>query len=177
MDNITTTTSTIVILNLTPVTAEPVSINRGEQLDLSTARAAAWPAADMSRPNDRHATIYEARNPRRQVELVLGGKTHALQGVSTVRSIFAATATLARIPTSTFRLTSGGRELCDLDAVLPTNALVFHMLRLKGGAPTEAWQQPNQAAAASREASTSEADRVGTLTWLHQLLSGALHRA
>jgi len=115
--------------------------------------------------------IYEARSSERQVELVLTGKTHALQGVSTVRSIFAATATLARMPTSTFRPTSGRRELCDLDAVLSTNALVFHVLHLNGGAPTEAWQQPNQTAAASHEAATSEADRVGTLAWLHQLLS------
>jgi len=108
-DDITATTSTIVAPNITPVTAGPETSNRGEQLDVSTARAAAWPAADMSRPNNRHATIYESSE--RQVELVLRGNTYALQGVSTVRSIFAATATLARMPTSTFRLTSGGREL------------------------------------------------------------------
>jgi len=164
-------TPMMVTPNLIPAASVSEIIDRGEQLDLSTARPAAWPAADMSRPNDRHATIYEAKSSGRQVELILSSKPHVLQGGSTVGSVFAAMASLAQMPIRTFRLTTGGRELRDMDAVLPINTLVFHALRCKGGAPTAAWQQTNQTAAASHEAALSEADRVGTLAWLHQLLS------
>jgi len=104
-------TSTMVAPNLPPATTASETIDRGEQLDLSTARAAAWPAADMSRPNDRHATIYGAKSSGRRVELALGGKTHALQGASIVRSLFAATATLEIMQITTFQLMSGGKEL------------------------------------------------------------------
>ena len=56
-DDITATTSIKVAPNITPVIAGPETSNRGEQLDVSTARAAVWPAAGSTRPGARNGRL------------------------------------------------------------------------------------------------------------------------
>jgi len=97
--------------------------------------------------------------------------TYMLQGITTMQSLYAATAARTGIPTDLFYLVRHGTVLQRTALAPPNDSIVQLLMRLRGGMPAGGWTATGQGPAEVPGTRMAETEAKLAKQWLQQMLS------